>query len=56
MILVIDKHKRAARNLSDALSYMGFISVGLTPPEALSERFLAARLCLSITKIIIFAP
>ena len=37
MILVIDKHKRAARNLSDALSYMGFISVGLTPSEALSE-------------------
>ena len=37
MILVIDKHKRAAANLSDALSYMGFVSVGLTPNEALSE-------------------
>ena len=37
MILVIDKHKRAARNLSDALSYMGFISFGATPTEALSE-------------------
>jgi DNA-binding response OmpR family regulator len=37
MILVIDKEKRAARNLSDALSYMGFISIGSTPSEALSE-------------------
>ena len=37
MILVIDKERRTARNLSDALSYMGFISVGLTPSEALSE-------------------
>lgn len=37
MILVIDKHKRAARNLSDAISYMGYISRGMTPAEALSE-------------------
>lgn len=37
MILVVDKHRRAARNLSDALSYMGFISTGVTPSEALSE-------------------
>lgn len=37
MILVVDKHKRAARNLSDALSYMGFVAMGVTPSEALSE-------------------
>ena len=37
MILVIDESKKAAENLAGAFSYMGFLSVGVTPREALNE-------------------
>ena len=37
MILVIDESKKAAVNLAGALSYMGFLSVGVTPSEATNE-------------------
>ena len=37
MILVIDEIKKAAVNLAGAFSYMGFLSVGVTPSEALNE-------------------
>lgn len=37
MILVIDRSKKAAVNLSDMFHYMGFISRGMQPHEALSE-------------------
>lgn len=37
MILVIDESRKAAENLAAALSYMGFLSVGVTPSDALNE-------------------
>lgn len=37
MILVIDESRKAAENLAGAFSYMGFLSVGATPSEALKE-------------------
>ena len=37
MILVIDESKKAAVNLAGAFSYMGFLSVGVTPSEATRE-------------------
>lgn len=37
MILVIDESKKAAVNLAGAFSYMGFLSVGVTPSEATGE-------------------
>lgn len=37
MILVIDENRKAAANLAGAFSYMGFLSVGVTPSEALEE-------------------
>ncbi len=37
MILVIDESKKAAENLAGAFSYMGFLSLGVTPSEALTE-------------------
>ncbi len=37
MILVIDESKKAALNLAGAFSYMGFLSVGVTPSEATDE-------------------
>ncbi|MBQ8689246.1 MAG: winged helix-turn-helix domain-containing protein [Clostridia bacterium] len=36
MILIIDNRKRAARNLADMFSYMGFLCAAATPSEALS--------------------
>lgn len=37
MILVIDESKKAAEGLATAFSYMGFLSVGVTPSEAANE-------------------
>ncbi|MBQ4071305.1 MAG: winged helix-turn-helix domain-containing protein [Clostridia bacterium] len=37
MILVIDKSRDAAQNLSDMLHYLGILSLGTTPKEALGE-------------------
>ena len=37
MILVIDEIKKAAVNLAATFSYMGFLSVGVTPDEATGE-------------------
>jgi len=37
MILIISKSKRQALAISDAMFYMGHLSVGATPPEALHE-------------------
>ncbi len=37
MILVIDESKKAAENLAGALSYMGFLSIGVTPSDAVNE-------------------
>ena len=37
MILVINKSKKAARNLAEAFYYMGIIAYGTTPSDALSE-------------------
>ena len=37
MILIIDKNKSDARRLSEMFHYMGVISYGTTPNEALSE-------------------
>lgn len=37
MILIISKSKKQALAISDAMFYMGHLSVGATPPEALSE-------------------
>jgi len=37
MILVIDTNPKAARNLSDMLFYMGFLSHAITPKELASE-------------------
>ena len=37
MILVINKSKKAARNLAEAFYYIGVVSYGTTPTEALSE-------------------
>ena len=37
MILVIDESRKAAENLATAFAHMGFLSVGVTPSEALKE-------------------
>ena len=37
MILIINKSKKNARALSDMFYFMGVLSLGVTPKEALSE-------------------
>ena len=37
MILVINRSKKAARNLAETFYYMGIVAYGTTPSEALSE-------------------